>query len=93
MKPEHAAALTIDRFESGAIDPAVFDHEAHIYVAWLYVQRFGAAALAIHDENLVNELFTVCCHVAILVSEAIRAVHFFSASGPPDQSARAGVGF
>mgnify|MGYP000057739626 FL=1 len=44
MKPEHAAALTIDRFESGAIDPAVFDHEAHIYVAWLYVQRFGADA-------------------------------------------------
>jgi hypothetical protein len=31
------AHLTIERFESGNIDPARFDHEAHIYVAWLYL--------------------------------------------------------
>jgi len=29
---------SIDRFEAGDIDPAHFDHEAHIYVGWLYVQ-------------------------------------------------------
>ena len=30
--------FTIERFEEGAIDPACFDHEAHVYVAWLYLQ-------------------------------------------------------
>lgn len=34
-------AFTIDRFESGEIDAAQFDHEAHVYVAWLYVQTLG----------------------------------------------------
>jgi hypothetical protein len=32
--------FTIDGFESGAIDPSHFDHEAHVYVAWLYIQSF-----------------------------------------------------
>ncbi len=33
--------ITIEQFERGAVDPALFDHEAHVYVAWLYVSRFG----------------------------------------------------
>lgn len=33
-------ALTVDAFENGAIDPGAFDHEAHVYVAWLYLERF-----------------------------------------------------
>ena len=32
--------LTVDAFESGEIDPEAFDHEAHVYVAWLYLERF-----------------------------------------------------
>ena len=32
--------LSIDAFESGSIDPDAFDHEAHIYLGWLYVERF-----------------------------------------------------
>jgi len=32
--------LTIDRFEAGDIDAAAFDHEAHIYVGWLYVSAY-----------------------------------------------------
>jgi hypothetical protein len=35
--------LSIDAFEAGTIDSAEFDHAAHIYVAWLYLQRFPAA--------------------------------------------------
>ena len=35
------SAFTVDGFESGAIDASRFDHEAHVYVAWLYVQTFG----------------------------------------------------
>ena len=29
---------TIEQFESLDIDPAGFDHEAHVYVAWSYLQ-------------------------------------------------------
>ena len=40
MSDRLEARLTIDRFESGAIEPPLFDHEAHVYVAWLYLQTF-----------------------------------------------------
>ncbi len=33
--------ITLGQFERGEIDPARFDHEAHIYVGWLYVSRYG----------------------------------------------------
>ncbi|MBT8104928.1 MAG: hypothetical protein HKO69_04455 [Woeseiaceae bacterium] len=32
--------LTIERFEAADVDPAGFDHEAHVYVAWLYVMAY-----------------------------------------------------
>jgi hypothetical protein len=32
--------ITIDRFEASDIDPDEFNHEAHVYVGWLYVQQF-----------------------------------------------------
>lgn len=33
-------SLTIERFESGQVDSQYFDHEAHVYVGWLYVRNF-----------------------------------------------------
>lgn len=35
--------LSIERFESGQIDADNFDHEAHVYVGWLYVRKFELA--------------------------------------------------
>lgn len=32
--------FTIAAFEAGDVDPARFNHEAHIYVAWLYLQAY-----------------------------------------------------
>jgi hypothetical protein len=32
--------FTIDAFERGEIDPEAFDHEAHVHMAWLYLERF-----------------------------------------------------
>jgi hypothetical protein len=34
---------TIESFESAAIDAEAFDHEAHIYVGWLYLERYPLA--------------------------------------------------
>jgi hypothetical protein len=42
MDKETRDQLTIARFEAGDIDPALFDHEAHIYVAWQYIGNYGA---------------------------------------------------
>lgn len=39
----NAAAVpqfSITSFEAGTIDIDAFDHEAHVYVAWLYLERF-----------------------------------------------------
>jgi hypothetical protein len=34
------AGFTVEAFERGEIDPEAFDHEAHVYLAWLYLERF-----------------------------------------------------
>ena len=48
-----AEQLTIERFETGDIDPATFDHEAHIYVAWQYIGAYERnAAIARFDTAL-----------------------------------------
>ena len=45
--------ITIEQFEHGDVDPATFDHEAHVYVGWLYVSRFGREeAIARFDSAL-----------------------------------------
>ncbi|NIV16925.1 MAG: hypothetical protein GWN47_00615 [Woeseiaceae bacterium] len=33
--------VTIEAFEAGAIDVGAFDHEAHVYVGWLYLERYS----------------------------------------------------
>jgi hypothetical protein len=37
------AAANIRAFEAGEIDPAHFDHEAHVQVAWSYLQQYSPA--------------------------------------------------
>ncbi len=48
--------LTIERFESGQVDPGRFDHEAHVYVAWLYVTTFDPAAAILRFDNALRRL-------------------------------------
>ena len=48
MKDSVRDALTIERFEASAVDPACFDHEAHVYVAWLYVMAYS------HDDAIAR---------------------------------------
>ncbi len=45
--------FTIENFEAGDIDATRFDHGSHIYVAWLYMRRFGTIdAIAKFDAAL-----------------------------------------
>jgi hypothetical protein len=40
MNAAAAPDLTLDAFEAGTIDVEAFDHEAHVYVGWLYLERY-----------------------------------------------------
>lgn len=45
--------LSIEKFEAGDVDAERFDHEAHVHMAWLYVQTFDLAdAIARFDSAL-----------------------------------------
>lgn len=53
MRTDLQNLYSVRSFEAGDIDPARFDHEAHIYVGWLYVKRFERAeAVARFDAAL-----------------------------------------
>ncbi len=40
MSDTNLTDLTIATFESGEINAEAFNHEAHIYVAWLYLEAY-----------------------------------------------------
>lgn len=45
--------ITIEKFEASDIDPDRFDHEAHVYVGWLYVSEYELPeAIARFDQGL-----------------------------------------
>lgn len=47
--------LTIEQFEAGLIEPGAFTHEAHVFVAWLYVMEFGPSdAISRFDAALLR---------------------------------------
>lgn len=53
MSTELEKTYSIDQFESGLIDPKQFNHEAHVYVGWLYVKEFGLVdAISRFDSTL-----------------------------------------
>lgn len=48
--------LTIERFESGDIEADLFDHEAHVYIAWLFVTKFDLAKAVSRFESGLRRL-------------------------------------
>ena len=34
--------FSIEQFEASEIDPEQFGHAAHVYLAWLYINQYGA---------------------------------------------------
>ena len=34
-------AVTVEALEDGTLDVGAFDHEAHVYAAWLFLERYG----------------------------------------------------
>ncbi|MDJ0711412.1 MAG: hypothetical protein QNJ14_13540 [Woeseiaceae bacterium] len=50
--------ITLEQFERGDVDPALFDHEAHVYAGWLYVVRFGRQEAITRFDAALKRLVT-----------------------------------
>lgn len=48
--------MTIERFEAADIEPDLFDHEAHVYVGWLYVTKYELAEAISRFDNGLRRL-------------------------------------
>ncbi len=44
MKDHTQSTITVEAFEDGDIDPERFDHAAHLYTAWLYLEAYPEEA-------------------------------------------------
>ena len=71
-------------FERGNIDPSLFDHAAHVYVGWLYLQERelpeASAQFTVALRRLTRQLGvpgkyheTISCFFMIVIAERCRA--------------------
>lgn len=49
---------SIEAFESGTLDVETFDHQAHIYIAWLYLDRYPVLQAAHRYAESLKRLTT-----------------------------------
>jgi len=50
------AEVTIEAFEAGNINPDRFNHEAHVFVGWLYVNKFDLAEAILRFDSGLKRL-------------------------------------
>ena len=78
--PACGTPISIEAFETGTIDPDLFDHEAHVYVGWSYLQRyqlkeatdrFSAALRRLTKKFGIESKYheTITCFFVILIAE------------------------
>jgi hypothetical protein len=48
--------FTVESFEAGEIDVEAFNHDAHIYVAWLYLERYALLEATQHFAAALKRL-------------------------------------
>ncbi len=56
MSAVPATVLTIEQFEALRIDSERFDHEAHVYMGWLYVGAYDLADAIGHFDSALRRL-------------------------------------
>ena len=69
------------QFASCALDPSIFDHEAHLRLAYIHIKKYGEEMAR---GNLCNQLVAFVDHLGVaekynttLTIAAIKAVHHF----------------
>ncbi len=56
MTARDFSLFSVDAFERGTIDAAEFDHEAHVYVAWSYLDRYPLTVAIERFSNALKSL-------------------------------------
>jgi hypothetical protein len=69
------------QFENASLNPQLFNHEAHLRLAWIYIKKYGVEK-AIHRltsqlKNYVTTLGAEEKYNHTLTIAAVRAVHHF----------------
>ena len=72
----------VRQFQSCQLDPQLFNHEAHLRIAWIYINKFGLDAAI---ESMCEDLYNYVDHLSAkdkfnktLTVAAIRAVDHFN---------------
>ena len=72
--------ITLDQFECADVDPHQFDHEAHVYVAWLFLENFDVTESMDRYRTALKRLTmklgipdkyheTITCFFVLLINE------------------------
>ena len=56
MKTAKEPDLSIAQFEAGDIDAEQFDHQAHVYIAWLYIRKYGLCGTLARFDSAIRQL-------------------------------------
>ena len=85
---ELSDALFEQQFENCTLNPAVFNHEAHLRLAWIHVRKYGVGPAI---ENICRQLTAYVDALGArdkfnktLTVAAVRAVHHFISKSDAD---------
>ena len=69
------------QFATAELDPALFNHEAHLRLAWIHIRKYGEAQaitnICSQLINFVSRLGALSKYNKTLTIAAIKAVHHF----------------
>jgi len=70
-----------NQFENCELAPTIFNHEAHLRIAWIYINRYGVEKAVIRLcsqlRNYVNHVGASTKYNETLTSAAVRTVYHF----------------
>jgi len=70
-----------NQFENCELIPAMFSHEAHLRIAWIYINKYGVEKAVIklcsQLRNYVNHVGAISKYNETLTIAAVRAVYHF----------------
>lgn len=56
MKATNEPNMSIVQFEAGDIDADQFDHQAHVYIGWLYIREYGLCGTLARFDSAIRRL-------------------------------------
>ena len=81
-------SVFIEQFKNGSLNPEIFNHEAHVRLAWLYIDKFGVERaekdIQIQLQNFVEVVGAKDKYHKTLTIVAIKIVNHFMQKSKSD---------